>query len=316
MLPATVARARRRGVSWDRIGRVLNLNKDSARRKYKDVDRIVQRLPRPRRHTTPVPLPTPADDDTDANRPPSPPRSVVPPTAEPSPTDQLAPVLSHLQRASQLSLRSLGERTGVSASHLSRVLSGERFPDWNTTARLARACGADPAVLRTVWEAAYDQRGSRHDQHTLDSALRYVHHRAGAPSTWAIAVASGGVLDQDLITAVLDGTTAPDWDTVRRLVLVLDGEPTYFRPLWEATCPNAPESPAPFRPAPPASRPRGANLADMLHAFSETLGTGRLLPSVPDSTPSPGQQPAAAVRTHPMPRPIPALGRWADALPT
>ncbi|MFE0190961.1 helix-turn-helix domain-containing protein [Streptomyces sp. NPDC058989] len=191
----------------------------------------------------------------------------------PAPTG-LAPVLSHLQRASKLSLRILGERASLSASHLSRILSGERFPDWPVTARIARACGADPCALRKVGEDAETHRADkRHKEHTLDSALRYLHHRAGAPTTWSMAVASSGTLDQDEINAILDGATVPDWDIVRRLVLVVDGEPTYFEPprgvpprrvapphtskscsaYSSALSSTAPSSPP--RPAPPTPHP-------------------------------------------------------------
>ncbi|MFH9424577.1 helix-turn-helix domain-containing protein [Streptomyces sp. NPDC017529] len=57
------------------------------------------------------------------------------------PPGQLAPVLSKLQRAFRPSLRSLGDVTRLSPSYLSRIMSGERFPSWDATARLARACG-------------------------------------------------------------------------------------------------------------------------------------------------------------------------------
>ncbi|MEU6332095.1 hypothetical protein ABZ851_33290 [Streptomyces sp. NPDC047049] len=39
-----------------------------------------------------------------------------------------------------------------------------------------------------MWEAAYDQPDTRKAPHSLDSALRCLHHRAGSPSVWAIAV--------------------------------------------------------------------------------------------------------------------------------
>ncbi|RRR83166.1 XRE family transcriptional regulator, partial [Streptomyces sp. RP5T] len=42
---------------------------------------------------------------------------------------------------------------GCSPSFMSRILSGERVPTWTLTRKFAQACGADPAVLRTVWES-------------------------------------------------------------------------------------------------------------------------------------------------------------------
>ncbi|MEU1853718.1 helix-turn-helix transcriptional regulator [Streptomyces sp. NPDC019990] len=70
----------------------------------------------------------------------------------------LASVLSSLQRASGLSLRTLANRTGLSASYLCRLMSGERFPAWKNVAVLARACGADPGVLRRAWKASSARR--------------------------------------------------------------------------------------------------------------------------------------------------------------
>ncbi|WP_309030045.1 helix-turn-helix domain-containing protein, partial [Streptomyces alfalfae] len=48
----------------------------------------------------------------------------------------------------------------MSASVLSRLMTGERFPSWKNVAAIARACGADPDVLRTVWEASSARRDS------------------------------------------------------------------------------------------------------------------------------------------------------------
>ncbi|MFI6771156.1 helix-turn-helix domain-containing protein [Streptomyces sp. NPDC050355] len=325
MLPGAVGRARRRGVSWARIGAVLSLNKDTVRRKYGDVDRLVQRMALPRRPASPAPVPAlnrgPGHDDSDADAHRTRIPAAVPeraPTDVPAPTG-LAPVLSHLQRASKLSLRILGERTSLSASHLSRILSGERFPDWPVTARIARACGADPCALRKVWEDAETHRADkRHKEHTLDSALRYLHHRAGEPSTWSMAVASSGTLDQDEISAVLDGTTVPDWDVVCRLVLVLDGEPTFFEPLWETAFHRATEQPPPPITRQPPAPPRrtATHLEELLRAYSSALSsTAPLLPAPAGTAAAPRPSPFL-LRRHPMPAPIPALAHWGDALPT
>ncbi|MZE45843.1 helix-turn-helix domain-containing protein [Streptomyces coelicoflavus] len=50
----------------------------------------------------------------------------------------LATVLSSLQRASGLSLRALANRSDLSASFLSRLMTGERFPSWKNVAAIAR----------------------------------------------------------------------------------------------------------------------------------------------------------------------------------
>ncbi|WP_219822252.1 helix-turn-helix domain-containing protein [Streptomyces sp. Ru73] len=102
----------------------------------------------------------------------------------PAGTVDLATVLSSLQRASDHTLRTLGEVTGLSASFLSRIMSGQRFPTWWATALTTRACacGADPEVLRRVWEDAGARRERKDDPHALLSALRHLHQRAGSPS--------------------------------------------------------------------------------------------------------------------------------------
>ncbi|WUH94369.1 helix-turn-helix domain-containing protein [Streptomyces sp. NBC_00433] len=77
----------------------------------------------------------------------------------------LAPVLSQLKRASGMPLRALAARLGIAAADAAAILSGERFPDWGLTERFALACGADPLVLRKVWE---DARLRADPHHRLD----------------------------------------------------------------------------------------------------------------------------------------------------
>ncbi|MFH8558951.1 helix-turn-helix domain-containing protein [Streptomyces celluloflavus] len=300
-MPGAVARARCLGSSWARIGAALNLTSDTVRRKYGNaVARHARRLAA--RHPT-----SPA-------RPAAPPRGVTrdeePETHTPLTTarapvaDHLAPVLSQLQRASGLSLRRLAERTDVSPGHLSRIMSGERFPSWPTTARLARACGADPAVLHRVWDDAEARRREKDVPHALASGLRYLHRRAGEPSTRTMAITSGNTLDQDEIAAILDGASVPDWETVQRLIHVLDGEPAYFAPLWETAAAQRPTPATP--PSPPAPARPASVLEDLLAAFGAALQSDHL-PCPSDS---------AGPLRRPAPAPIPALTRWAHPHPT
>ncbi|MFI2241215.1 helix-turn-helix domain-containing protein [Streptomyces chrestomyceticus] len=238
------------------------------------------------------------------------PRRTAPLPEPAGPPGQLAPVLSKLQRASRLSLRSLGEATRLSSGYLSRIMSGERFPSWDATARLARACGADPAVLRKIWEDAQARRGKGRTSHTLASALRYLHQRAGSPSPWAMAVTSGNASGQDQVAAVLSGETVPDWDVVLRIVLVLDGVPDYFAPLWEDASPaELAEPPAHGQAAPlPAQR-----LDDLLTAFGDTLTAPLQHLSTAETGSPPPPAPAPVTSTahrRPRPAPIPALTHW------
>ncbi|MFC8349589.1 helix-turn-helix domain-containing protein [Streptomyces sp. NPDC057280] len=117
-----------------------------------------------------------------ASTPPPDPEPAAPDDGEPAPAqppvgpalraaNQLATVLSKLQVASGIPLRQLGLRTQVSASYLSRVLSGEKFPTWDLTAKLARALGADYDVVRRVWLAERERNGHAHPPAT-SSTLR------------------------------------------------------------------------------------------------------------------------------------------------
>ncbi|TFE54682.1 hypothetical protein E3E14_07045 [Streptomyces sp. ICN441] len=290
---AMVGRARQCGEPWEIISTLLGMTRETARRKYAPpvVHRALNRT-QTHKHTprTDAPAPnqsgtrrTSADDrsgtpSAGAERPGLP--QQTPPCANPQ---DLASVLSSLQRASGQSLRALGARTGLSPSFLSRLMNGERFPTWRDAAAIARACGADPVILRKVWEDAEARRGREKRPHTLASALRYLHMRAGRPTPWAIATTSG-TLSQDHVTGLLEGTAVYDWEHVERLVQVLDGEPSFFRPLWEQTAPTPQAwSPAPARKKTPRpqNQPKPTTRAEeLLCAFSEALGK-----STPSSTP-------------------------------
>jgi transcriptional regulator with XRE-family HTH domain len=82
--------------------------------------------------------------------PPSPPAGGTGPVRPPR--SHLAPVLACLGRAAGLTPRALAERLGLCPAEVSDILSGERFPAWPLTERFARVCGADPMVLRKVWQ--------------------------------------------------------------------------------------------------------------------------------------------------------------------
>ncbi|MFE0257244.1 helix-turn-helix domain-containing protein [Streptomyces sp. NPDC059010] len=287
LTPNMVARTKQRGTSWERIGNLLGMNKDTARKKWSLPAR--RSLP-PQRPVLAPPRPpssgalAPADPDSTGDGADRRSHTAPPPAGPPArpllASQDLATVLSSLQRASKLSLRSLAGRTGMSPSYLSRIMSGERFPAWEKVEDLARACGADPEVLRRVYEASNARRDGPRPV-SLAAALRYLHMRAGSPTAWAIAVTSGGELDQDLITDLLAGTTTGQWPDVQRLVQLLDGEPAYFLPLWEAETPVTPAPEPNTAPQPPAVRapaetpPPSARLEELLTAFRGAFGPPR-----------------------------------------
>jgi transcriptional regulator with XRE-family HTH domain len=214
-------------------------------------------------------------------------------------TSRLAPILSHLQRAARIPLRQLGTHTRVSASYLSRVLCGEKFPSWELTERFARACGADPMALRKVWEdeklsgpatpapdafatapttvQAVQVRDALIEP--LHSALRSLHRLAGSPSARAIASVAGDGLTPEQVTELLEGACVPDWSSVCRFVHVLDAEPTFFQPLWEAAHratahledPPSRSLPAPSSPAWETAVSTSERLATLMQEFGRTL---------------------------------------------
>ncbi|MDQ1013522.1 helix-turn-helix domain-containing protein [Streptomyces afghaniensis] len=295
LTPLMVARTKQRGASWERIGAVLGIGKDTARKKWSLPTRRTSRPaptapPSPRPASRPGTIPSRDSDSAgDGRSPTAPPPSTAAAYFSPLAGQDLATVLSSLQRASGLSLRTLANRTGLSASYLSRLMNGERFPAWKNVAVLARACGADPEVLRRVWKASSARRESQPRPTSLASALRFLHQRAGSPTPWAIAVTSGNELDQDHITALLNGTATGDWEDVHRLIQLLDGEPAYFLPLWEAeaaaqpaappdTAAGTPPSKAPVSEGPP---PASTRVEELLAAFKDALGSARIPPSSP-----------------------------------
>ncbi|NED07621.1 helix-turn-helix domain-containing protein [Streptomyces sp. SID6648] len=320
LLPPVVGRTKRMGVSWEAIGRMLGMSKETVRKKFSSS--VVQRALSRAHVRIPVPRPAPQSAPPSAAAPPSAlpfPSSSVAASADPvdsaeeasaDPSPETGPpgplhfacVLSNLQRASGYSLRALSKRTSLSPSFLSRAMNGERFPSWEATASLARACGADPEVLRKVWEDAEARRSRKSAKpEGLASALRHLHHRAGSPTPWSVYVNSGYALSQELVTGLLEGTTPGSWEDVQILVQTLDGEYTYFEPLWhqavkdssETESETAPDAPPPVSDPGPATR-----VEDLIAAFGKVLST-------------------AGNRTHPpgrpRPTPIQAATTWTSS---
>ncbi|HEY9327013.1 MAG TPA: helix-turn-helix transcriptional regulator [Streptomyces sp.] len=326
LTPTVVGRTKRLGASWEVISQLLGMNKDTVRKKYNSfvVQRALTRAhikgiapkPSPRsaapaatlaKATEPshpalpsAPLASAESADIDGSDPsPSTASSPPPPDPAPAPMD-FACVLSNLQRVSQHSLRSLSKKTQLSPSFLSRTMNGERFPTWEATASIARACNADPEVLRKVWEDANRRRSRKSRPETLASALRYLHHRAGSPTPWSISVNSGHTLTQDQVSALLSGTARGTWDDVQVLVQTLDGECTYFEPLWQQAAPaqhtGVSSHSAGSAPLPSPAPDHGTTnrIEDLITAFGDVLS----------NTTRP------TTRRRRRPAPIPAATTW------
>lgn len=168
-------------------------------------------------------------------------------------TVRLARALSHLQRASGKPLRALGVEAQVSASYVSRVMSGERCPSWDVTRRLIAACDGDPAELRPLWVSArglgYPAR-ELPNAATLHAALRGLHLAAARPDPATICRSSLGRLTPEGIAQLLHGPQVPDWQTVDCFVHAVHGCCDEIRPLWEAVAAQArltPAEPGPSR---------------------------------------------------------------------
>ncbi|KOV98187.1 hypothetical protein ADL02_06775 [Streptomyces sp. NRRL WC-3723] len=193
-----------------------------------------------------------------------------------------------MQIASGIPLRQLGLRAQVSASYLSRVLSGEKFPTWELTEKIAVALGADSAAVHKVWQDERERTESRANaepsaSHTtaqdsrssLSAALRTLHMRAGRPTARILAARCGHRIAEDEICSILHGEQAGTWEQVSLIIWALDGQPDFFRQHWE----EAQESgPAPS----PAAETTDDRLKEMLTTFGGAFHNHRTLPSSPE----------------------------------
>ncbi|MFJ8856661.1 helix-turn-helix domain-containing protein [Streptomyces sp. NPDC102437] len=308
-----VGRTKRLGASWEVIGRLLGMNKDTVRKKFNAsvVKRALTRahIKGPATRSAPRHIPpgepfgpqplamqaaplsqTDADTDRDGeNSEPSPDTGPAPGPAD------FACVLSNLQRASRYSLRTLSKKSGLSPSFLSRAMNGERFPSWEATADIARACGADPEVLKKVWDDADARRTRKPRPETLASALRFLHHRAGNPTPSSVSASSGYALAPDRITNLLSGTTIGTWEEVQTLIQTLDGEYTYFEPLWKQAA-AARTDPASAPPPQPPGQGTTSRIEELITAFNNILTTTNR-PTTP---------------RRPLPTPIQGATTWAS----
>ncbi|MET7930520.1 helix-turn-helix transcriptional regulator [Streptomyces sp. NPDC005349] len=151
-------------------------------------------------------------------------------TADPASTFGRA--LSHLHRSSDKSMRVLGEEAGVSASYVSRIMSGDRLPTWRVTRRLVHALDASPEDLRPLWDAAHGQKPPSPD--SLSAALRGLLLANAHPSFRQLSARINHSLSPAEIAAVIEGDQVPDWEQVKHLVAALHGRPESVLPLWNA----------------------------------------------------------------------------------
>lgn len=247
----TVQQLRADGTRWETVAEAAGISESTARRKW---GRATARRP-------PAPPPAPAARATAATvtlphqhgtpaitpgRPPSAADETGPPPAPGlSSAQQFASALSHLQRSSGKAVRDIAANAGVSASYVSRVISGERLPSWTVARRITAACDGDPTAVRTLWcaargVAASAKINSEDAVGALHAALRGLYLSAGRPDPYLLHTQCHGALTEEQITDVFDGQYLPDWPALGRLVLTLDGRPDALHPLWNAAHPPPP----------------------------------------------------------------------------
>ncbi|MEU9352391.1 helix-turn-helix transcriptional regulator [Streptomyces griseoloalbus] len=341
---AAVGRARYRRVTWATVSSILRISEDTARHRYTD-RYILRRLAR-FNHSEKAPaslaglFATPAGGAREASvtgdtggepgepagdRGESPDQQSAPVESSRAAYNRLAPILSMLIRTAQTTNKEISSRIGCSASYLSRILSGERVPTWELTRRFAQACGADPEVLRTVWESeklryktgapasSPDTAAMTAAEH-LRAAIHTLHLRAGRPAPSAIAVASRWVLTTGTVASLLEATVLPPRDVLHTFVQLLGGNTEHFSQLLDNahqeaerdTALRQPPTPAAALPSPttvgekhtapqPAPKPiRPTGPDAVMRTFSKVLteghtvedGRARLLHKLAKKTPA------------------------------
>ncbi|MDH2394128.1 helix-turn-helix transcriptional regulator [Streptomyces sp. HNM0663] len=151
---------------------------------------------------------------------------------------RLTSALSYLHRASRLPIREVAQHTGLSASYVSRILSGERLPSWPVMVSLVKAFGGDPAHLSALWESshgvcvparqAFPQQLAR-----LRAALWGLYLAAARPGVAHLCRIQPGALTPESVEDLLSGDVLPDWETTGAFVSALGAGPAEIRPLWE-----------------------------------------------------------------------------------
>lgn len=71
-----------------------------------------------------------------------------------SPQERLVAQLARIKELSDLSLRALAAKAGLSSSSLSRYLTGRLVPPWEAVVALCRVVARDPRPLRAMWAEA------------------------------------------------------------------------------------------------------------------------------------------------------------------
>ncbi|MFJ9591046.1 XRE family transcriptional regulator [Streptomyces acidicola] len=219
-LGAAVHDARAQGAGWSEVAHQARVSEATARAKWGP--RTLRRQMRHRARQAAVAAELPAE--------------VKPPTGLLEHRRRLGAAVSFLLRMQDRASQTVAQEAGISASCLSRLLAGQRVPDWPTVFTVVTAAGGRPEDFRLLWEwARGHQQPSRRS--AVASLIRF--HGALRGLQWAAGRAKGRPsahgddTDDDMLAAVLGGELVPDWATTHQLVQQLGGNPEQVRPLWE-----------------------------------------------------------------------------------
>lgn len=233
-LAAEVGADRDRGARWEDIAKAVNVTAETARAKWSP-DRVRRLLDHRAIAQRAAPLPSPRSVSSLQQGEGQKPVRPVAATAR----QRLAAALSYLQRKSGLSIRVIADRTMLSPSFISRILSGERLPSWDLVCHLCSILGHEPGELRLLCEAAHGIEQPPRQTVTeyiaaLKAAFRGLHLAAARPTPDEIHRRSHGLVPVQVVAQVLRGDAVPEWEVVGALVTALGGQAADFKPLWEA----------------------------------------------------------------------------------
>ncbi|AWL37150.1 XRE family transcriptional regulator [Streptomyces sp. SM18] len=220
---AAVNDARRRGQSWVSVARAVNLSPDAARRKWQGyTGPEAASLPEAVMvGTTPF---SGAGYDVASAR---------------SNREQLGAALRYLLRASGRTTGAVADQAGIPATAFSRLLTGERIPEWPAVFTLTTILDGRPEELRMLWEWAKGRtptaaHGGATAVARLGNAMRGLHLAAGRPTMRDLGLPGvHGAGKLRLLEAVVNGDSMAGWEDFALLVQHLGGSQEQFRHLWE-----------------------------------------------------------------------------------
>ncbi|MEU8682144.1 helix-turn-helix transcriptional regulator [Streptomyces sp. NPDC048611] len=148
---------------------------------------------------------------------------------------KLVSALSHMQRNSGMTIHDAAQQADLSPSYVSRILAGDRVPNWPVVHMLATIFGGRAQELRALWESAqgvsYPARQGVHSAaQRLQDALRGLYLAASCPE---LTRGRDRGLTTQAAGEALRGEVVPDWPTTSALITWLGGHPADVRPLWE-----------------------------------------------------------------------------------